>query len=125
MKIRIDEIKIPKKRFRKEIGEISVLMKSMSKYGLLQPIIIDKSYNLIAGYRRYIAAKKLGWQIIDATIVDIKDKLSRVEIEIDENTVRKDFTFEEINEAIDRRDKLTKPSIFKMIINFFKKLFRL
>lgn len=125
MKIRLDEIKIPKKRFRKEIGEISVLMKSMSKYGLLQPIIIDKSYNLIAGYRRYLAAKKLGWQIIDATIVDIKDKLARVEIEIDENEVRKNFTFEEINEAIDKREKLARPSFFKMIINFFKKIFRL
>lgn len=123
MKIRVDEIKIPKKRFRKELGEISVLMKSMSKYGLLQPIIIDKSYNLIAGYRRYIAAKKLGWQIIDATMVDVKDKLARVEIEIDENTVRKDFTFEEINEAIERKEKLAKPSFFKMIINFFRRIF--
>jgi len=124
MKIRLDEIKIPKKRFRKELGEISVLMKSMSKFGLLQPIIIDKSYTLIAGYRRYIAAKKLGWQIIDAVIVNVNDKLSRVEIEIDENTVRKDFTFEEINDAIDKKDKLSRPSIFKIIINFFKKIFK-
>lgn len=125
MKIRLDEIKIPKKRIRKEIGEISILMKSMSKYGLLQPIIIDKSYNLIAGYRRYLAAKKLGWQIIDATIVDVKNKLEKIEIEIEENEVRKNFTFEEINEAIEKREKLAHPSFFRMIINFFKKIFRL
>ena len=125
MKIRLDEINISKKRFRKNIGDLSILMKSMSKYGLLQPVVLDKSYNLISGYRRYLAAKKLGWQIIDATIVDVKDKLSRIEIEIDENTVRKDFTFEEINDAIDRRDKVARPSIFRMIINFFKRLFKL
>lgn len=124
MKIKLDEIIIPKKRLRKELGELSVLMKSMSKFGLLQPIILDKSYKLIAGYRRYLSAKKLGWQVIDAVIVDVNDKLSRTEIEIDENTVRKDFTFEEINEAIDKKDKLSRPSIFKIIANFLKMIFK-
>lgn len=123
MKVKISDIKIPKKRLRIDIGDLSTLMKSMSKHGLLQPVIINNDYILIAGYRRYLAAKRLHWFEIDAKIVDAKNKLTRLELEIDENTARKDFTFDEINNAIDRKDKLSRPSIFTLIANFFKRLF--
>ncbi|HNZ27335.1 MAG TPA: ParB N-terminal domain-containing protein [Spirochaetota bacterium] len=123
MKVKISDIKVPKKRLRADIGDLSSLMKSMSNYGLLQPIVINNDYILIAGYRRYLAAKRLNWFEIDAKIVDVKNKLDRLELEIDENTVRKDFTFDEINNAIEVKEKLSRPSIFAVIANFFKRLF--
>ncbi|HOE99946.1 MAG TPA: ParB N-terminal domain-containing protein [Spirochaetota bacterium] len=123
MKVKISDIKVPKKRLRADIGDLSALMKSMSNYGLLQPIVINNDYILIAGYRRYLAAKRLNWLEIDAKIVDVKNKLDRLELEIDENTVRKDFTFDEINNAIEVKEKLSRPSIFAVIANFFKRLF--
>jgi ParB family chromosome partitioning protein len=123
MKVKISDIKVPKKRLRADIGDLSSLMKSMSNYGLLQPIVINNDYILIAGYRRYLAAKRLNCFEIDAKIVDVKNKLDRLELEIDENTVRKDFTFDEINNAIEVKEKLSRPSIFAVIANFFKRLF--
>jgi len=117
--INVDE----RKRLRKELGDMSTLMRSMSKYGLLQPVVVDKNYNLLAGYRRYLSAKQLGWSYIDAVVVDAKDKISKLEVEMDENLVRKEFTYDEIDLAYDKRDNLLKPSIFRMIIDFIKKLF--
>jgi ParB family transcriptional regulator, chromosome partitioning protein len=126
MKIRIDEIKVDeRKRIRKEIGDISQLMRSMSKFGLLQPIIIDKNYVLLAGFRRFISAKKLGWSTIEAVIIDNNERVSRLEIEIDENMVRKDFTYDEIDYAYNKRDKLSKPSLLRRLIDFIKKLFNI
>ncbi|MBP7554200.1 MAG: ParB N-terminal domain-containing protein [Spirochaetes bacterium] len=125
MKVKISDIRIPKKRLRVDIGDLSALMKSMSKHGLLQPVIINNDYILIAGYRRYLAAKRLHWFEIDAKIVDAKTKLIRLELEIDENTARKDFTFDEINSAIEIKEKLSRPSIFMIIANFFKRIFRI
>ncbi|OHD15358.1 MAG: hypothetical protein A2086_04355 [Spirochaetes bacterium GWD1_27_9] len=124
MKIMLNEINVDeRKRLRKELGDMSTLMRSMSKYGLLQPVVVDKNYNLLAGYRRYLSAKQLGWSYIDAVVVDAKDKISKLEVEMDENLVRKEFTYDEIDLAYDKRDNLLKPSIFRMIIDFIKKLF--
>jgi len=95
----------------------------MSKYGLLQPIILDKNNNLLAGYRRLLSAKQLGWSNIDAVIIDARDKISKIEIEIDENLARKDFTYDEIDNAYEIKDKMSNPSLFVRIINFFKNLF--
>jgi len=125
MKIRLDEIKIDeRKRIRKEIGDISQLTRSISKHGLLQPIIIDRDYKLLAGFRRFVAVQRLGWSTIDAAIVDASDKLTRLEIEVDENLARKDFTFDEIDTAYEKLERLENPSVFTKIINFFKKLFK-
>ncbi len=124
MKVRIGEIIVSdKNRIRKENGDLIVLMKSMSKYGLLQPIIVDRNYNLLAGYRRYLCATKLGWSSIDVIIVDAKDKNTRLEIEIDENFARKEFTYDEIDSVYDIKEKIANPSIFSKIINFFMKFF--
>jgi ParB family transcriptional regulator, chromosome partitioning protein len=124
MKVRIDEIKIiEKKRIRKDIGDLSSLMRSMSKYGLLQPIVLDRNYNLLAGYRRFIAAQQLGWGAIEAVIIDVNDKLSRLDVEIDENMVRKEFTYDEIDSAYEKREKFINPSFFQKICDFFKKIF--
>ena len=90
--INIDEIIIGD-RFRSDPGNVSDLMDSIEKIGLLHPIVINSEYQLIAGHRRLIACKKLGETSIPCTILDIEDIKKA---ETDENIVRQDFTNSEI-----------------------------
>ncbi len=126
MKVDINRIKTNEnKRIRKNNGDIRSLAKSIDKYGLLQPIVISSDFRLIAGYRRLLAAQSLGWKVIEAKMVEHKDKLSLIEIEIDENLMRKDFTHDELKAAYKTRERLLKPNIFlrllKWLIGLFKK----
>ncbi len=123
MKVLIDDIIVnEKKRIRKSNGDIRTLAKSIEKYGLLQPVIVNSDLKLIAGYRRYLAVKSLGLDEIEVKIVNKKDKLSLMEIEMDENTARKDFSPEELRNAYKLRDRLSKPNF---IVRFFRWLFSL
>ena len=63
-RISIADIKIHK-RAREEVLEIEELAESIKRFGLLNPIIVDTNYILVAGYRRLEAAKRLGWSSID------------------------------------------------------------
>jgi len=126
MQLRIDEIVI-KKRARKDLGDLSSLAESIKKYGLMSPLIVSKNRELIAGHRRLEAAKLLGWKAIPVTIVDREDKIGKLELEIEENVQRKDFSTDELAEAYLRLDKLKNPNIFiriwQAIVNFFKRIF--
>lgn len=85
------EIKI-NKRFRKDVGNLESLKKSIQEIGLLHPIVIDSNGNLIAGERRYKACLELGIKP-EFRIVDIENP---IKAEIDENRERIDFTYSEI-----------------------------
>lgn len=135
MEIQISKIKI-KKRVRKEIGNLKPLMESLERNGLLNPIIINEKNELLSGYRRLMAAKRLGWNTIEVKVIKTSnDNLKKLEIELDENLLRKDFTPEEINEGLSLKKELLKLKnmspfqrffykIFKKIIDFIKKLFK-
>ena len=98
MKIAIDKIKVDEnKRIRKEIGDLQALEDSIKKVGLLNPLVIDETGSLIAGYRRLSACKNLGMTEVEVNIVDLAgDRIGRLEVELAENFHRKDFTPEEI-----------------------------
>ena len=102
-------------------------MESLDKIGQLNPIILNSKMELIAGFRRLTAAKKLGWTKINATIIEIHDKADMLAIEIDENVQRLDFDEADLAEAYKKLAKLRRKNIFVRIWlwikNFFKKLF--
>ena len=123
MKVKINSIKV-KKRIRKDIGDINSLMQSMKKYGLINPIVINKDYELLSGYRRLYAAKRLGWKEIEVKIVDANTELEKINIEIEENIARKDFTPQELKEGLTRRDELIKLSRMPPFKQFFYKIFK-
>ena len=80
-------------RYRKDIGELFSLVKSIEKIGLLHPIVITKDKKLVAGDRRIAAYERLGRTEIEAIIVDGFDEATLLlRAEQDENTCRKDFT---------------------------------
>jgi ParB family chromosome partitioning protein len=126
MQIPLKDIKIPP-RVRNRKIDVDDLVESMSEFGQLQPILINQDYELIAGYRRYKAAKKLGWQTIDVKIIDVKDKKKRVLIELEENQARRNFTAEEIEKAKKMLSRYNQNGFFYQlwisIIEFFQNLF--
>ena len=126
MQVNIKDI-IIKKRARKDEGDLTSLMESLDKIGQLNPIILNSKMELIAGYRRLTAAKKLGWTKISATILEIHDKADMLAIEIDENVHRLAFDDADLAEAYKKLQKLRRKNIFVRIWlaikAFFKKLF--
>lgn len=99
-KIHIDEI-IVGSRFRKDLGDIAALAKSIETIGLLQPIGINEQHRLIFGERRLRAFQFLGRKEIPVRVIKMESVLHG---EYAENEVRKDFTASErvaIGEAIE------------------------
>jgi len=117
-----------KKRIRKDLGDISGLMGSMKTHGQLTPIIINRDYELIAGFRRLQAAKKLGWKSIEAVMIDKPTEQQKLEVEIEENVQRLDLSAEEIAEGMARLDKLRNPGllarIWAVILRVLRSIFR-
>ncbi|HDY67562.1 MAG: ParB/RepB/Spo0J family partition protein [Candidatus Scalindua sediminis] len=81
----------PRKRFNQE--QMQTLMKSIEEHGVLQPIIIspaNKGYKIIAGERRWRAAKLLGLKEIPVSIKNV-DSMKALELALVENIQREDL----------------------------------
>lgn len=84
----------PRKTFERE--SLEQLAESVQKYGVLQPIIvrpnqiIDDTYEIIAGERRWRAAKLAGLDEIPAVVLD-GDDLKIAQVSIIENIQREDL----------------------------------
>jgi ParB family transcriptional regulator, chromosome partitioning protein len=128
MQVPINDI-ILKKRIRKNMGDIETLAESLKRHGQISPIVISRKNVLIAGGRRLEAAKSLGWRTINAVILEKSTELSRLELEIEENIQRRDFTMEELADATKKLYHMQNPGFFRRICNaivrFFKWLFRI
>lgn len=121
MQVKIDSI-IIRKRIRKDLGDLSSLKQSLKQHGLMNPIVITGDNILIAGHRRFEAARQLGWNTITARVVDQHDDVSQIEMEIDENTQRKSLTTDELAEAYLRLDKLKNPGVIVRFFRFIRNL---
>ena len=128
MQVPIKDI-IVRKRIRREMGDIEGLAESLKRFGQISPILISKKNVLIAGERRLEAAKYLGWRTINAIVSESSGELARLELEVEENIQRRDFSMEEVAEATKKIYRLQNPgffrSIFNAIVRFFKWLFRI
>jgi len=129
MKIAIDLIKVDDEvRIRKEIGNLQPLVESISKVGLINPILIDEQSSLIAGYRRLEACKQLKMEEVEVKIVEFGgDMLKMLDVEIAENFFRKDFTPHEVLASEMRRQEIIeskrKKGIFERFWLWLKSLF--
>jgi ParB family chromosome partitioning protein len=128
MKVLIKDI-VVKNRIRQDLGDIVALADSFKRYGQISPIVLNQKNVLLAGGRRLEAAKLLGWQTINAVVMESSDHLEMLEIEVEENKYRKDFSDEETAEAEKQIYKLRHPNIirriFNAIVKFFKRIFRI
>ena len=81
--------------------KVEELMDSISKIGLLSPIIVRPviaGFEIVAGNRRFNACRKLGWKKIPSHILELDDK-SAFEVSIIENVNRRTLTFIEEGRA--------------------------
>lgn len=81
----------PRKSF--DQGKIVELSESIKQHGVVQPIALKKQgnrYIIIAGERRWRAARKAGLSTIPAVIMDLTDK-EVIEIALVENLQREDL----------------------------------
>lgn len=84
----------PRHTFSEE--SISELAQTLQEQGLLQPIILrkhqgdDAGYEIIAGERRYRAAKSLGWDKISAIVEEMDDE-KVASLAVIENLQREDL----------------------------------
>lgn len=82
-------------RQRKEMGDIKELAGSIKKLGLLQPLILEDNNELRAGERRLLALKSLKEETAPCIYFNQLTEIERLEIELDENSKRLDFTWQE------------------------------
>ncbi len=123
MLVKIKDIKV-KKRVRRDLGDLTALKDSMHRYGLMNPITLNSNYELVAGERRLEAAKSLGWERINANILDSNvDNIRQLEMELEENNQRKEFTDEELMEGYKRLEKLKNPPLIMRILKFIANIF--
>ena len=81
----------PRKAFDDE--KIAELAQSIKEHGIIQPIILNKkdnSYIIVAGERRWRAAKLLGLKEIPAIIMELTEK-NILEVSLIENIQREDL----------------------------------
>ncbi|HBW12388.1 ParB/RepB/Spo0J family partition protein [Proteiniclasticum sp.] len=110
--LNINKIKANKKQPRKYFDEekLVLLSESIKEHGMIQPIIVQKDgedYSIIAGERRWRAAKKASLKEVPVIVMDIADS-TVLEVSLIENIQRQDLN--PIEEA----------SAFKRLIHDFK-----
>jgi ParB-like nuclease domain len=94
MKIPLNEIKISERQ-RKDVGDIGDLADSLNQIGQIHNIGVNQDNVLIWGYRRFLAAKSLGWTEIEAVKREGLTYEQEQEIELEEDIKRKDRTWQE------------------------------
>ena len=126
MFVNIEDIKI-NDRIRHDLGDVDRLASSIERIGLIHPVIITDQYELLSGYRRIQACKKLGWDKIEARVVNVGDSdVKKLDWEYHENYGRKDLADAEQEQYFARREELTKPNsrgFWQKIKDFFARLF--
>lgn len=90
----------PRKVFDKE--KLQELADSIKENGVLQPILVvkdDSGYTIVAGERRWRAAKIVGLKVIPAIIKDYTDAKKK-QVALIENIQREDLNIVEVAKAI-------------------------
>jgi ParB family chromosome partitioning protein len=101
MDIPIEDIDISEFNTRKDLADgqydssIDDLASSVAKQGLLSPITVfrrpDGLYSLVAGQRRLLACKRLGWSAIPAIIREAMSPADATAVSLVENVHRADM----------------------------------
>ena len=96
--ISLDKIDPSARQPRNQLGNMQDLMASIKEKGVLEPILvrlINGRYEIIAGERRFQAAKSINLKKIPCIVMDVEDN-EALEISLIENVQRKDLdVFEE------------------------------
>jgi ParB family transcriptional regulator, chromosome partitioning protein len=101
----VDKIRLPKDQPRKyfDSAKMCELVESVREYGILEPLLVrplaNGEYELVAGERRYRAAKEVGLDTVPIVSRDLNDQ-DAIRIALVENLQREDLNPVEETEAI-------------------------
>lgn len=123
MNVRIEDIVIGK-RIRKDPGDLRPLMESMRLHGLMNPVVVNRQNELIAGFRRLESARLLGWNNIEVRVMDAETDLEMLEMEIEENLHRRNLAADELADGYDLLERIKHPSIFRRFWNLLRRFFK-
>src|SRR3974390_248836 len=87
-------------RQRRGPDEIPILAESISRLGLIQPIVVTRSFDLVAGERRLEACRLLGHTHISAQYVDEVEEHPLRAIELEENIKRSQLPWQDECRAV-------------------------
>lgn len=111
--IDVAAVKLPQdlQRLRVDEARIKELADSVSKVGLINPIIVQtagKKYLLVAGYRRLLAFQRLQRETIPAFVLG-RDEPDTWQITLDENFAREDVNV--VEEAVWMKNTMRKAGL--------------
>lgn len=88
---------------RRRTTQVPDLMEDMLSRGQLQPVVVtalpEGRFKLVAGFRRCLAAERLGWSHIQATVHKL-ESTEQYEANLAENWQRKDLTLFEVSDRL-------------------------
>ena len=97
-------------------ADVDKLAASIKEIGLIQPItvravtvingIAENGFQIVAGHHRVAACRALGWDEIDAIVMDTAGHLQAELIEIDENLCRSELTASQRSSFTKRRSEI-------------------
>lgn len=108
MELNINSISVNDRKRKLNTEKVANLAESFALLGQLEPITIAKNgdkYTLLAGWHRLEAARRLGWETIEANVFEGNDLECEL-VEIDENLMNNDLTVLEQGEHIQRRNEI-------------------
>ena len=109
--IPIDEVWVNREtRQRSELKDIGELAQSLQRTGLINPITVKSDGELVAGERRWTAAKSLGWTHITVQRLEDLDELQLQLLELEENTRRAELPWQDACAAVAKYDALRRQS---------------
>lgn len=107
--INLSEIVPPPSLLRSNLNGVEELAESIKNVGLLQPIVVrvndSHCFEIVAGYRRFNACKKIGMRKVTCHVVELDDKTA-FEVSLIENVQRQ--TLNPIEEGLAFRNYVNK-----------------
>lgn len=96
LEVALDEISPNPYQPRKTFNEVSIdeLARSVKEHGIVQPLVVTRDgdrYRLIAGERRFRAAKKAGLKVVPVVVKELASQGEILQIALIENIQREDL----------------------------------
>lgn len=102
--VAVEKIKVAKDFREINSGKIDDLVSSIISVGLLNPITIDTSFNLLAGNHRLNAYKAIGYEKIECKKLDIQ-AIEKKLVHLDENLINHSLNLIEVAEHLIKREE--------------------
>jgi len=86
--------------------DLEALKKSISEFGLVDPIVVNKDNTIIGGHQRVIAAKSLGMEIVPVVYVDLSEEKAKI-LNLALNRISGDWNKDKLKELLSELNNLS------------------